>query len=126
MNEFRTRVRSVRFKNGCELRVLPSRRELASRRTAQRLRNDVDIAIESCRDDMAGFAITMWLADIEGTSNFARKRSISSAAFEIMTSSGSSKRPRLPYVTTSLRSGYNVLEGYLRALRRDPPRTFTQ
>ena len=63
MNEFRTRVRAVRFKNGCELRVLPSTRELASSRTAQRLRNDVDIAIESCRDDMAGFAITMWLAD---------------------------------------------------------------
>jgi hypothetical protein len=62
MNEFRTRVRAVRFKNGGELRMLPSRREIASRRTARRLRNDVDIAIDNCGDDMAGFAMTVWLA----------------------------------------------------------------
>jgi hypothetical protein len=63
MNEFRTRVRAVRFKSGGELRLMPSAREEASRRTADRLRKDVELAIDSCPDELAGFALTVWLAD---------------------------------------------------------------
>jgi len=57
------RLRSVRFKNGGEIRLLPSPREELSWRLATELLDAGAELIETHAGKLAGFAVVVWTAD---------------------------------------------------------------
>lgn len=57
------RIRSVRFKNGGEVRLLEAPREIEHRRMTGELRACVERSVEAHQGQLAGFALVCWSAD---------------------------------------------------------------
>lgn len=60
---FPVRIRSVRFKSGGEVRLLPSPRETVDRDLRTRLECEVESLFDDMPGKVAGYALVAWAAD---------------------------------------------------------------
>lgn len=60
---FPVRIRSVRFKAGGEIRLLPSPREKIDRELRARLQEKMDYLFAELPGKVAGYALVLWAAD---------------------------------------------------------------
>lgn len=63
MTSFRTKIGTVRFKSGGELRVLPDRKAEEHNWLLSELTKAVDDCVGARNGDMAGYALVTWGAD---------------------------------------------------------------